>query len=144
MSTEANKQIIRRYFDEVHNGRNYQLIDDLAAADYREHNPLPGQREGREGLKDRDRMLHTNLDVRFEVEDIVAEGDKVVVRWRNRGTHIGEFLGMPPTGKSFSIEGINIYRVQGGQIVEGWDVVDVFGQLLQLGLIPAAPVPAGA
>jgi predicted ester cyclase len=76
------------------------------------------------------------------VEDIIAEGDRVVVRWRNRGTHVGEFLGIPPTGKAFSIEGINIYRVENGMLAEGWNVADVFGQLLQLGVIPAPQATA--
>jgi steroid delta-isomerase-like uncharacterized protein len=140
MSTETNKQLVQRYFDEVHTARRYELVDELVAPDYKEHNPLPGQRDGRDGMRDRDRTLHESLDVRFEVEDLIAEGDKVVARWRNRGTHVGEFLGMPATGKSFSIEGINIYRVRDGRLVEGWDVVDVFGQLLQLGLIPSPAV----
>jgi steroid delta-isomerase-like uncharacterized protein len=141
MSTEANKELVRRYYDEVHNGRNYDRVEDLVAPDFKEHDPLPGQGAGREGMKDRDKMLAAHLDVRFTVEDIIAEGEKVVVRWRNHGTHIGEFLGIPPTGKEFSVEGINVYRVIDGKLAEGWGVVDVFGQLLQLGVIPS---PAGA
>jgi steroid delta-isomerase-like uncharacterized protein len=137
MSTEANKALVRRYYDEVHTGRNYDLIDQLVAPDFKEHDPLPGQGPGRQGIKDRERSLAENLDVTFNIEDLIAEDDKVVVRWRNRGTHVGEFLGIPPTGKGFSIEGINIYRVEDGKLAEGWNVADVFGQLLQLGVIPA-------
>jgi steroid delta-isomerase-like uncharacterized protein len=137
MSTEANKELVRRYYDEVHNRRNYDRIEELVTPDFKEHDPLPGQAAGREGMKDRERMLAANLDVRFTVEDIIAEGEKVVVRWRNHGTHIGEFLGIPPTGKEFSVEGINVYRVLDGKLAEGWSVVDVFGQLLQLGVIPS-------
>jgi steroid delta-isomerase-like uncharacterized protein len=143
MSTETNKQLVQRYYDEVHTGRNYDLIDTLIAPDFKEHDPLPGQQEGRTGIKQREKMLADSLDVHFTVEDMIAEGDKVVVRWRNRGTHIGEFLGVPPTGRDFSIEGINVYRVEDGRLAEGWSVADVFGQMLQLGVIPA-PEPAAA
>jgi predicted ester cyclase len=131
------QEVVRRYFDEVHNGRKLDLIDQLVAPNYKENNPLPGQGSGPEGLKARERMLAGTLDVRFTLEDLIADGDKVVARWRNHGKHIGEFLGIPPTGKEFSVEGINIYRVQNGKIAEGWNVVDVFGQLMQLGVIPA-------
>jgi steroid delta-isomerase-like uncharacterized protein len=143
MSTETNKQLVQRYYDEVHNDRNYDLIDALIAPNFKEHDPLPGQQEGRAGIKQREKMLADSLDVHFTVEDMIAEGDKVVVRWRNRGTHIGEFLGIPPTGRDFSIEGINVYRVEDGRLAEGWSVADVFGQMLQLGVIPA-PEPAAA
>jgi steroid delta-isomerase-like uncharacterized protein len=143
MSTETNKQLVQRYYDEVHNDRNYDLIDALIAPNFKEHDPLPGQQEGRTGIKQREKMLADSLDVHFTVEDMIAEGDKVVVRWRNRGTHIGEFLGVPPTGRDFSIEGINVYRVEDGRLAEGWSVADVFGQMLQLGVIPA-PEPAAA
>jgi steroid delta-isomerase-like uncharacterized protein len=144
MSTEANKTLVRRYYDEVHNGRNYDLVDELVAADFKEHDPLPGQRTGRAGMKDREKMLADNLDVRFTVEDVIAEGDKVVVRWRNHGTHIGEFLGIPPTGKEFSVQGVNVYRIEGEKLAEGWSVVDTFGQLLQLGVIPAPEAVAAS
>jgi predicted ester cyclase len=143
MSTESNKQLVRRYYDEVHSGRNYDLIDELVAPNFKEHDPLPGQAEGREGIKQRDQMLAQSLNIHFTVEDLIAERDMVVVRWRNRGTHIGEFLGIPPTGRDFSIEGINVYRVEDGRLAEGWSVADVFGQMLQLGVIPA-PEPAAA
>jgi predicted ester cyclase len=69
-----------------------------------------------------------------------VHGDKVVVRWRNRATHIGEFLGIPPTGKGFSFQGIKVYRIETGKLAQGWSVVDTLGQLLQLGVIPARQV----
>ena len=81
-------------------------------------------------------MLRSGLDPRFTIEDLIAEGDKVVVRWTNSGTNVGEFLGMPPTGKSFTIAGIDIHRLQDGKMAEHWHVVDNFSMLLQLGLIP--------
>jgi predicted ester cyclase len=74
----------------------------------------------------------------FAVEDIVAEGDRVVVRWSNSGRHVGDFLGMPPTGHSYAIAGIDIYRIEDGQLAEHWHVIDQLAMLQQLGLVPAA------
>lgn len=141
MSTETSKALARRVFQEVLNGRNLEVLNELAAADYEEHNPLPGQRTGLDGLRDRYAMVLNAFNPHFTIEDIVAEGDRVVLRWTNSGTHVGEFLGMPPTGKSYSIPGIEIWRVKDGRLAEHWDVVDIFGQLQQLGLLPQ---PEGA
>jgi steroid delta-isomerase-like uncharacterized protein len=141
MSTAVNKALARRVFEEVLNARNIAALDQLAAADYEEHNPLPGQRTGLDGLRDRYTMVLNGLDPHFTIEDVIAEGDRVVLRWTNSGTHVAEFLGMPPTGKSFTIGGIEIWRVKDGKLAEHWDMVDVFGQLQQLGLLPQ---PEGA
>ncbi|MEO7665758.1 MAG: ester cyclase [Dehalococcoidia bacterium] len=141
MSTETSKALTRRVFEDVLNGRNLAALDELIATDYVEHNPLPGQRTGLDGIRDRYAMVLNAFNPHFTIEDIVAEGDRVVLRWTNSGTHVGEFLGMPPTGKSYSIPGIEIWRVKDGRLAEHWDVVDIFGQLQQLGLLPQ---PEGA
>ena len=137
----GNKDVVRKIYDEVLNKRDLGLLDELVQTSYIEHDPLPGQRMGLEGMKDRYRMLIEGLDPIFAVEDVIAEGDKVVVRWVNSGTNVGEFLGMPPTGRSFSVAGIDIYRLEDGKLAEHWHVVDVFGQMQQLGFLPA---PQGA
>ena len=136
MSTEAHKALARRVFEEVLNGRNLDLLDEVTTPDYIEHNPLPGQRTGIDGIRDRYTMVLTAFDPQFTVEDLVAEGDKVVLRWSQSGTHVGQFLGMPSTGRSYRTSGIEIWRVENGKLTEHWDVVDVFGQLQQLGLLP--------
>ncbi len=134
---DDNKQLARSIYEDVLNRRDLDRLDDLAVQDYVEHDPLPGQRTGLEGLKDRFRILIEAFEPQFTIEDIVAEGDKVVVRWTNSGTHVGDFPGLPaPTGRSFSIAGIDIYRVQGGKLAEHWHVIDLFSQLMQLGLLP--------
>ena len=81
-------------------------------------------------------MLREGLAVRFTIEDVIQDGDKLVVRWTNSGTHVGEFLGIPPTNKSFSVAGIDIYRLEGGRLAEHWHVIDQLSMLQQLGLIP--------
>jgi steroid delta-isomerase-like uncharacterized protein len=141
MSTEANKILARRVFEEVLNGRNLNLLDELAVPDYIEHNPLPGQSTGIEGIRDRYTTLFKAFDSQFTIDDVIAEGDKVVLRWTQAGTHIGPFLGMPRTDRSFRTTGIEIWRVENGKLAEHWDVVDVFGLLMQLGLLPQ---PTGA
>jgi predicted ester cyclase len=137
MSVETYKNLVRRFYDEALNGRRVQVIDELALADYAEHDPLPGQRDGLVGLKDRASMLIEGLASTFTVHDVIAEGDRVVVRWTNAGIHSGEFLGIPPTGRSFDIAGIDIYRIENGRMAEHWHVVDQLTMLQQLGLIPA-------
>jgi steroid delta-isomerase-like uncharacterized protein len=136
---DTNKAIARRFYDEVLNGRNTDLLDELAVPHYEEHDPLPGQGAGLDGLKDRVSLLVTAFDPHFTIEDLVAEDDKVVVRWTNSGTNVGEFAGMPATGRSFSIQGIDIYRVEGDKLAEHWHVIDLFGQMQQLGLLPSPP-----
>lgn len=134
--TESIKDAARRYYDAVLNRGDIDLLDDLAAADYVEHDPLPGQGDGRQGLKDRVTMIATAFSQTFTIEDVIAEGDRVVVRWTGSGTHVGEFMGIPPTGRSFTIAGIDIHRIEGGRMAEHWHVVDQLSLLQQLGLIP--------
>ena len=136
-----NKEIAQRLYEEVFNKRQLTVLDELAKPDYIEHDPLPGQRTGLEGLKDRVNVLIDGLDPHFTIEDMIAEADRVVVRWTNSGTHIAEFLGIPATGRSFSIPGIDVYRVEDGKLAEHWHVIDMYGQMVQLGLLPA---PQGA
>lgn len=137
MSVERNKETARRFYEEVLNEGNLDLLAELAVPEYETHDPLPGQRTGLVGLKDRVNMLREGMAPRFTIQDIIAEGDKVVVRWTNSGKMVGEFLGMPANGKTFTIPGIDIYRVQGDKLAEHWHVIDALGQMMQIGLFPA-------
>ncbi|MDQ3931852.1 MAG: ester cyclase [Actinomycetota bacterium] len=137
MSTAANKALVLRFYQQVFNGRQLALIDQMAIQEYDEHDPLPGQRGGRDGLKDRVSMLVEGLTPTFTVEDVIAEGDRVVVRWTNRGTHVGAFLGIPPTGRAFEFAGIDIYRLEQGRMAEHWHAIDQLTLLQQLDLIPS-------
>jgi steroid delta-isomerase-like uncharacterized protein len=137
---EENKRLARRIYEEVLNQRRLDLLDELVKPGYVEHDPLPGQREGIEGVRDRYTMLIDGLDPHFTIEDMIAEGDKVVVRWTNSGTNVGDFLGAPATNRSFSTPGIDIYRIEEGKLAEHWHVVDVYVQMVQLGQLP----PPGA
>jgi steroid delta-isomerase-like uncharacterized protein len=135
MNVETNKQTVRRLYDLLNAG-NVEEIQDLVTDGYDEHDPLPGQGAGRDGVLDRYSMLIDALAPQFTIEDVIAEGDRVVVRWMNSGTHVGEFAGIPPTGRAFSIAGIDIYRVAEGGLAEHWHVVDQLAMLGQLGVLP--------
>ena len=137
MSVEQNKETARRYYEEVLNKGDVALLDEIAVPGYVEHDPFPGAREGVAGLKDRVTMLKAGLDAHFTIEDVVAEGDKVVVRWINEGSMVGEFLGMPANGKPFKIAGIDIHRLENGRLAEHWHVVDQLAHAQQIGLIPS-------
>jgi len=137
MAVERNKETARRYYEEVLNKGDVDLLDEIADPGYVEHDPFPGTREGRDGLKDRVTMLKAGLDPHFTIEDVVAEGDKVVVRWINEGSMVGEFLGLPANGKSFKVAGIDIHRLDDGKLAEHWHVVDQLAHLQQIGLIPS-------
>jgi predicted ester cyclase len=143
MSAEANKSLVRRYYDEVLNGRDLGILDEIAVADYDEHSPFPGQPNGLEGLKARAGALLAAFEPYvFTLQHVVAEGDLVVVRWMNTATHSGSFMGIPPTGRVMTISGIDVHKVRDGKMAEHWHVVEELQMMQQLGLIPtpsAAP-----
>jgi steroid delta-isomerase-like uncharacterized protein len=143
MSTEENKVHVRRLYDEVFNQKNLAAIDDYFAPNVIDHSLPPGAPGGIEGVRFTISMfLAAFPDLQLTVEDLIAEGDRVVARWTLRGTHQGASLGMPPTGKQVTMPGISIVRFDGGKSAEQWVVHDQLGMLQQLGLAPA-PAQAG-
>lgn len=143
MSTEANKATARRFIEEVWNGGQLAVIDELVLSAYVDHdpnNPLSTE-EGPEGVKQSVTIWRTAFpDVQVTVEGQIAEGDMVVTRWRAHGTHRGTLLGIPPTGRQVSVTGVFVERYQDGQIAESWTEFDALGLLQQLGAVP----PLGA
>jgi steroid delta-isomerase-like uncharacterized protein len=136
--SEENKALVRLYADEVFNKRNYEVLDQIMAFNFLDHVAIHGKVGGREGFKQFLCLLHAAFpDGQVRVEDLIAEGDKVVWRWTLRGTHRGEFRGIAPTGKLVTWTGIIIWRMAEGQIVEWWANNDTLGLLQQLGVIPA-------
>ncbi len=136
MSVEENKAIASRYLEELMNKGNLAVVDELYATNFVAHG-LPGMTPDREGYKQFVANAHIALpDFHSTVEDIIAEGDKVVQRFTARGTHKGEFMGIPPTGKQVIITGIAIDRIVGGKIVENWANMDMLGMMVQLGVVP--------
>jgi steroid delta-isomerase-like uncharacterized protein len=138
MEIEANKAIVRRYKTGILNSRNIEQLDEIVAEDYLDHAAFPNQAPGLEGLKQRVTHLFEALDPTWTIHDMIAERDIVVIRWSHAGTHRGEFLGIPPTGEQFTINGIDIYRIRDGRMAEHWNVVNLFGFLQQIGAIPTS------
>jgi steroid delta-isomerase-like uncharacterized protein len=133
-----NKAVFRRYFEEVLNTGNLDLVDELIARTYVSHYPTGYDfGGGPEGVKQIVTAVRAGFpDVHFTIEDLIAEGDKVVGRWTFRGTHQGDFMGILPTGKKVSVMGIAIYRVARGKIAEAWVAWDAMGLMQQLGAVP--------
>lgn len=139
-----NKALIRNAVEEIPNQGNLDVVDEFFAKDYVYH-PDPKIR-GAEGINQHVAALRASFpDFHLSLEDMIAEGDKVVSRWTGGGTHTGEFMGVPPSGKLIKVTGILISRIVDGMIVEEWERSDKLGLLQQLGMIspmPDAPISA--
>ena len=139
--TEENKQLVRRFIDEIHNQMNLEAMDQFVAPNMADHS---GRVSTIEGAKQVMRLFASAFPDWFAtIEDFIAEGDKVVMRGVASGTHRGVFMGIPPTGKRVTVPGIHIWRIRDGKIVENRQEVDNLGLLRQLGAIPQ-PETAGA
>ncbi len=139
MSTEQNKALIGRFIEELFNRGNMSLADEMLAPDFVDREQLPpGIPNDREGVKVLTTMLRGAFpDFKATIDDILAEGDKVVIRMTWSGTQKGEFMGIPATGKRVSFGVIDIIRIAGGKLVEHWGQMDSMGMMQQLGAIPA-------
>lgn len=136
MPVEENKVIIQRAYEELWNERNVDVVDELVAEDFLNHAAPPGRQRGRQGLKDVVRMFEGAFpDFRYEVEDVISEGDKIAVRDTFTGTHQGDFMGIPATGNRVTMEAIHIYRFSEGRLAEHWVARDDLGMMRQLGVI---------
>jgi steroid delta-isomerase-like uncharacterized protein len=145
MQSETNKIVSRRFFEEVFGKGKLNVLDEIIAKDYVNSGPgtLPGLPTGPEGAKQLVTVYRNAFpDVRFTIDEQIAEGDKVVTRWTADGTHQGELVGIPATGKTSTVTGITVDRFVNGKIAESWGIFDQFGMMQQLGVIPM-PETAG-
>ena len=137
MTTETNKAIVHRFVEDGANAGNMDVIDELFADDFVNHDPTQPAARDLPALK---QVMMARLaafpDQRTTIEDLFAEGDRVAKRWTWRGTQTGEFNGIPPTGRQVTLAGIDILRVSDGKIREIRWGYDVLGVLQQLGVIP--------
>jgi steroid delta-isomerase-like uncharacterized protein len=131
-----NETLARRFFEELCNGRNDAVADEVVAADYVAHGPQAPPAEGPEGVKERIAVYQDALDGHWDVQEIHSAGDRVVVRWIGRGTHNGELMGVPPPGQTVAVDAITIFRIAGEKIAEEWTVWDALGLLQQVGAVP--------
>jgi len=136
MSTEENKAIVRRFFEEGPSKGNLSIADELLSPYFVMHIPLPTS-SGIEGINEvittcRASFEHLNVTV----EDMISEGNNVTARFTARGIHKGNFMGLPATGKPITMSGIEIFRIKDGKIIELWGEVNLLGLMQQLGLFP--------
>jgi steroid delta-isomerase-like uncharacterized protein len=136
VSAEDNKAVIRRLIEEVYNEGHLDVVDELVAPDVFNHPAVPAHQYGIDGFKHVIEWVRDfSSDVHYDIEDIIAEGDKVAVRMTHSGTHTGAIRGISPTGKSFSVDYVHWFRVADGKVAELWAVRDDLSRLQQLGLI---------
>jgi steroid delta-isomerase-like uncharacterized protein len=131
------KALTRRFYDEVFGKGDMAALDELVDDDLIEHEELAGIPGSKEGLIEFVKQLRAGIpDITCDIHAMVAEGDEVWAHVTMRGTHQGEFLGIPATGKSIAVETIDRIRVRNDKAVEHWGVTDTFGMMQQLGVIP--------
>jgi predicted ester cyclase len=134
MSAEENKALARRVLEEMFNKGNLDVADELLAPNYVDHDPaMPEDIHGPEGFKQYVSGYRSAFsDLHLTFEDQIAEGDKVVTRWTGTGTHDGELSGIAPTGNRVTLPGMEIVRISGGKLVEGWEGYDTMNLMRQL------------
>ena len=139
MAAEDLRALFTRYFDEVTNKGNLEVCDEVFATTYSHHDPAspPEVIGGVEDVKFHVGALREAFpDIRFTVERMIAEEHKIVVQWTAQCTHTGDYFGIPATGRSATITGMNTWHVADGKAVEGWVNRDDLGLLQQLGVVP--------
>lgn len=135
--SEQYKVAARRWMEKGFNAQNLDEFDRYFSPTLVNHELPPNMPPGREGTKMLASMFFSAYpNIQVTIEDLVAEGDKLVARWSARGTHQGELMGIPPTGKEVTITGIAIDRFEDGKSVEHWEIFDQLGMMQQLGVVP--------
>ena len=136
--SEANKTVSRRLVDEAFNQGKVDVIEELVAPTFVNHDPATGDSKGPQGTRELIEGYRTAFpDITITVEEQIAEGDLVATRWTAKGTHKGELMGIAPTGKESTVTGVTIDKIKDGKIVESWNNWDTLGMMQQLGVIPA-------
>ena len=139
-TSEQNKAIVRRFYEEIDKG-NIAILDELVAENYIDHSPppFPGLASGREGLKQAFRIFQQATPGKHHIDDQIAEGDKVVTRLTSVGRHEGDLPGAPRTGNEMKMTSITIHRLADGKLVEKWSEKDMIALLQQIGVMPPMP-----
>ncbi|HEX2118589.1 MAG TPA: ester cyclase [Acidimicrobiales bacterium] len=132
----ANEAVVRRFYEEVFNQRREDVIREVISSDYVDYGHDPPGRGPEGAIDDFRGVLAVSDDARYDIEDLVAAGDTVAVRWTGHLTHTGPIAGIEPTGKKLTLPGMSFYKLRNGQIVETRNLVDMLGFLSQVGAIP--------
>ena len=135
---EANKELVRRLLiDDISNG-DEQVAEEIIHPDFHDHTNPPGMQHGLDGHKAIVRLFRAAFpDSAWLIEDLIAEGDRVAARTTLRATHLGDFFGIPATGKTVEVSGVHIVRIADGKVAEHWGTNDDLGLMRQLGVIPS-------
>lgn len=135
-AAEQNKALMEKFYDEAVNQGKTEVIDELLADSFVEHEAIPGAAQGKQAVKDYFVMFRQAFpDLKFTVNDMVSSGNKVWTLLTITGTHSGPFMGMPATGKKIDVKCVDIVRFENGQAVEHWGVTDTGAMMQQLGML---------
>ena len=136
MPLDKNKALVRRVIDEVFLGGSVDAVDELLSEDFVGHGGGPGM-QGRDGMKDAIGRVSKGLaDATMTIDDVIAEGDRVAVRLTSHAVQVGPFMGLPPSGKPYTIGEMHIFRIRDGKVAEHWHEADFLGMMRQLGAPP--------
>lgn len=142
MPEQDNIAVIGRFIEEVLNRGNFEAANEIVEENFVELDPLPGQRQGREGLKETIGMMRAGFpDMHWVVDESIASGEKVVTRFTWTGTHRGTFLGIPATGRPVTVKGVVIDRLSKGKMADSRILMDTLGMMQQLGVVPTPGGP---
>ena len=134
-----NKNVIRKFIQEVLNEGRFEQLDELVVENFVELDPLPGQSQGRDGLREVIRQMRVSFpDMHWVVDEMIGEGDKVCTRFTWTGTQRGPFLGVPATGRRVTVKGVVIDRLSAGRMADSRILMDALGMMQQLGVVPGA------
>jgi steroid delta-isomerase-like uncharacterized protein len=136
MTTEDNKRLVRRFITEIFLEGSFEAVDELLTDDFTPHT-WGSAGAGKEGLRRAIERVSSGLSgATMTIEDMIAEDDRVAVRLTSHAVQVGEFMGLPPSGRAYTIEEIHIFRIRDGRVSEHWHQADFLGMLRQLGASP--------
>ena len=132
----AEEAVVRRFYEEMNNGRKLELAEDLFTADHVFHDPQVPAAPGPQGIADAVRTYQEAADGHWQIEEMFSAGDRVVVRWTGGGPHCGDLKGIPPPGRPIRVDAISVPRIAGDRIAEPGEVWAPLGLLQQMGVVP--------
>jgi steroid delta-isomerase-like uncharacterized protein len=132
----ADEAVVRRFYEEMCNGRRNDLAHELFTEDHKMHDPQVPAADGPAGMAEIVSTYQKGVNGHWSIQELFSTPDRVVVRWIGSGTHVAEVNGIPPTGRSIKVDAITIHKMRDGKIAESWEVWDTLGFLQQLGVIP--------
>jgi steroid delta-isomerase-like uncharacterized protein len=132
----AGETVVRRFYEEMCNGRHNEIAPELFTQDHVMHDPQVPTGPGPGGIAAVISTYQTGVDGHWQIEDIFESGEKVTVRWTGSGKHVAEVNGIPATGKDVKVDAISVHRIVDGKIAETWEVWDTLGFLQQVGVVP--------